>query len=316
MDKRRATTIELIGDEHYDDAEELSQATEELSVMIATRQDEEPLVWTLTVLEGPQRGATYPLRGSTLIGRENYCDISLDERSISRRHVRIDREDDGYTLVDLGSRNGTFVNGRRLEGQTELRPADRIQLGSTIVLSISVKNNRELTIAREQYNKAVQDALTGAYNRHYALDWLERELASARRRGEPLAIFALDIDHFKRINDTLGHACGDAVLVAFVKTIETKLRADSIVARFGGEEFIVAARHIGSDEARGLAERLRIAIEQEPVVFEGRTVRFTASLGYLTSDRHPSCHLQELLQLADRALYVAKHQGRNQAISA
>ena len=120
----------------------------------------------------------------------------------------------------------------------------------------------------------------------------------------------LDLDKFKQVNDTYGHAAGDAVLKSLVDTSSAALRKSDILARFGGEEFVVLLPHADIKEGTMLAERLRKAIESQDITYEGLTLRVTVSIGVSVLAENES-DILEMLSRADRALYTAKNNGRN-----
>lgn len=296
------------------------QVTEEFSVEPHPTYRTPVMAYGLTAISGPERGAIFYLDASKTIGRDAECEIVARHQSVSRQHARLHFEGGRFFVEDLGSRNGTFVNGKRVERRLEIFFGDRVQLGSATVFVLSQRDTREFSLARENYEKAVRDPLTGAYNRHFALEWLARECSSARRRTEPLTVVAIDIDHFKQVNDSYGHAAGDAVLVHVVRAIANELRSDSIVARFGGEEFLVFVRGLDQQNAAAFVERLRESVEGLDLSFEGTTIRVTASFGYISSATVSSCPPEilpdMLLREADAFLYEAKRLGRNCAVTA
>ena len=165
---------------------------------------------------------------------------------------------------------------------------------------------------REAEHRARTDALTGVCNRRHLGEVLAAELQRARAGHRPPAVLLLDIDHFKRINDSYGHAAGDAVLVAVARRVAGSVRTSDTTARWGGEEFCVLLQGVDDDEAlREVAEGVRLRIESEPVVVEGLELAITASVGAAraTSDLLDA---DDLVDAADRALYAAKRRGRNQ----
>jgi len=157
---------------------------------------------------------------------------------------------------------------------------------------------------------AVRDALTGLYNRRMFNEHLLQALARQERGGGNLALVLLDIDHFKKLNDTFGHPAGDAALKNAAQILEQHLRKGDQAARFGGEEFVVILPGTDEGGALRLAERIRSAIERSQLVFEGARISVTASFG---TSIWPSdgADGEALLSAADRALYSAKHAGRN-----
>ena len=160
---------------------------------------------------------------------------------------------------------------------------------------------------------ASRDSLTGLFNRRWLEDLLQREMARCERSDSRLAFALLDIDHFKSVNDRYGHACGDAVLVAFGQTILAKVRATDAVARWGGEEFVLVMPDTDLSNAGLVAERLRSAIEQLTVQHDEVSLRITVSIGL--TDFRPGESSAALAQRADEALYAAKAQGRNRVVT-
>ncbi len=159
---------------------------------------------------------------------------------------------------------------------------------------------------------SIKDSLTGLYNRRHLDVVLVRELQHMQRYHVPMALMMIDLDHFKRVNDTYGHAMGDEVLRNVSRLIASSVRATDFVARFGGEEILLVLPHTSGAAAADLAERLRVRIGDLPHSSNGETVRCTASFGiaaFLPSEA--PLQVDALLQRADEALYAAKHAGRN-----
>jgi len=159
---------------------------------------------------------------------------------------------------------------------------------------------------------AMIDPLTDLHNRRYALPHLARMAERARATGHPFAVMVLDLDRFKAINDTMGHAAGDAVLIEVADRLKSNLRAVDLIARIGGEEFLVALPDTALDPARATAERLRRVIGDRPVTLpSGAEVPVTLSIGLALGGAETS-GVEELIGLADRALMGSKAEGRNQ----
>jgi diguanylate cyclase (GGDEF)-like protein len=158
---------------------------------------------------------------------------------------------------------------------------------------------------------ASNDPLTGLHNRRYFMDVAEVEFRRAKRYDRPLSVISIDIDLFKIINDTYGHAAGDIVLVELSRILETETRDADIPVRMGGEEFVIMLPETGLPLAETLAERLRLKVANMVVYYEGTPMKITISLGIAYLEKSFSC-LQEFLQKSDQALYQAKHNGRNQ----
>ncbi|HVB40784.1 MAG TPA: GGDEF domain-containing protein [Terriglobales bacterium] len=173
-----------------------------------------------------------------------------------------------------------------------------------------------MSIARQRrklVQQACTDALTGALNRR-ALDAAAEGLAAAcRARGAAMAVLAIDLDRFKLLNDTFGHAGGDAMLTAVAQLLTVNLRPTDVVARFGGEEFIAILPERDATAALAIAERLRRRLADMSIEFEGSRLAVTASFGVAHSDGSEAGHLEwrELLRRADHRLYEAKQAGRN-----
>lgn len=168
---------------------------------------------------------------------------------------------------------------------------------------------RVVTLMEETLRLATIDALTGLSNRRaFVLD-LANEMARAQRHTRPLSVILLDVDHFKRINDTHGHASGDAVLAAVGRLLSRSARAGDLVARWGGEEFVVALHHCDLDGAVLAAERIRRDLEATTVESPTGAVHITASMGVTALRGHET--LDGLVDRADRAMYRAKSAGRN-----
>jgi len=154
------------------------------------------------------------------------------------------------------------------------------------------------------------DALTGVLNRRALEEEAEREMARCARSGATLAVFAIDIDHFKKVNDTFHHRGGDIALRELVKVMKRELRLVDVVARLGGDEFVVLLPDASLEPALKVAERLRIAVEQSRLSSGGETIEMTVSIG-VTQFFPTDVTWQVVLERADSALYNAKKAGRN-----
>ncbi len=174
----------------------------------------------------------------------------------------------------------------------------------------------QLITAREQLRvQATYDSLTGLFNRMAILQTLEREVSRSNREKKPLAVIMADLDHFKEINDTYGHQAGDEVLQETARRMLGSLRAYDCVGRYGGEEFLVVAPGSDVNGATELAERLRSSISAKPVMIAGAPIAITLSLGMAISKPNLN-EFDQLLRLADEALYQAKRAGRNRVVAA
>lgn len=247
------------------------------------------------------------------LGRDENCDICLDDTSVSRQHATIMADGDGYVIEDLHSTNGTLVNGKATP-RTKLNAGDTIQLGSFIFKFLSagcVETQYHETV----YTAMTRDALTGAMNKRYLLESMQREIARALRQQQPVCVVMMDIDHFKAVNDTHGHLVGDEVLREFGARLLAASREDSLLARYGGEEFSLLLPSTTIEEAKEISERCRNVIASEPFQTASGPLEITASfgIGCLPLDCALTCN--ELIKIADDRLYDAKDQGRNRVVA-
>jgi diguanylate cyclase (GGDEF)-like protein len=227
----------------------------------------------------------------------------------TERYLRGEFSEVTYRLIGLDGVTRWIRGGGRARRVGERIISEGICRDVTVEVE-AAERIRAALVESERASRT--DALTGVFNRRHFAEEARRELERARRRGTVPGVVLLDVDHFKRINDGYGHAAGDAVLVAVAQRIAERVRPSDTVARWGGEEFAVLAPELEDDAAlRRLAERIRTGVGALEVRLGGAAVRVTASLGaaratarYATPD--------EVLDAADRALYTAKRQGRDQ----
>ena len=162
--------------------------------------------------------------------------------------------------------------------------------------------------------QAISDPLTGLYNRRYLGEFLPRELARSGRNATPVAVMLIDLDRFKRINDSYGHEAGDIVLTAVGNLLKSSVRGSDIACRYGGEEFALILPETGTEIAARRAEDIRVAISGLHLIHAGRPLGgITASFGIALFPNH-ALDADDLLRVADVALYAAKGAGRNRAI--
>jgi diguanylate cyclase (GGDEF)-like protein len=187
-------------------------------------------------------------------------------------------------------------------------PAARQKLGAAAaLLTIAVKNSQLFAAVRDH---SVKDALTGCFNRTHAVDILESELARSRRSGTPLSIVLFDVDFFKRINDSYGHACGDSVLATVGQRIRQVLRRSDVRCRYGGDEFLIVLPETPANGAVRAAEWIRSEMEQILLSPRGDRLTISISAGVATT-YNGALTAPVLIEQADRALYQAKAHGRN-----
>ena len=177
--------------------------------------------------------------------------------------------------------------------------------------NLALEQRKDLLARTER--AGLRDGLTGAFNRRWFDHRAPQVVAQAQGAGDPVSVVLIDIDHFKKINDTYGHPAGDAVLVEVSKQLRQRFRRNDEVARYGGEEFVVLLPGVGAEAAGRAAERVRQALALTGVpVDQGRVVRFTVSAG--VAALQPDDSVSALISRADAALYLAKAQGRDRVV--
>jgi diguanylate cyclase (GGDEF)-like protein len=173
------------------------------------------------------------------------------------------------------------------------------------------RNFQEIDVLHDQLREqANRDALTGLFNRRYLDSTLDRELARCKRDGQPLALIMIDIDHFKQINDTYGHQAGDEILLKLGTLLAGMARAGDVACRYGGEEFLLLIPTMPLDAAVVRAGELRTTFGEMVVPFGEFRLKATLSIGVSAYPGH-GVSAEELIRHADKALYRAKHGGRN-----
>ena len=194
----------------------------------------------------------------------------------------------------------------------ELHPAElrlRIQVGLRIV-----NLERAMVQANEKLRtQAMTDSLTGLLNHGAAIGRLDEELARAARDRLPLTILMIDVDKFKQVNDTYGHAAGDQMAAAVAARIRAACRSYDVVGRYGGDEFLAILPNADAAAGSAIARRLQDGLRQSPPQFEGRTIPLTLSIGVAAVEAHDSAATASaaLLRASDQALYQAKADGRD-----
>ena len=207
--------------------------------------------------------------------------------------------------------NGILFLGERLvfnsDSDAEYTDYEKTQI-LTIASLAAVAINNSILLERSS-----TDMMTKLKLRFFFFNALGEKLDAARAQKNPLAILMLDIDFFKRFNDTYGHDCGDFVLKQVAFLIKSNLRETDLACRYGGEEFTVMLDKTKKDDALAIAERIRLAVEQCDFVFNDRTMKVTVSCGISVFDykKNPISIPQQLVKQADQGLYMSKHNGRN-----
>jgi diguanylate cyclase (GGDEF)-like protein len=249
------------------------------------------------------------------IGRDKKCDFVLTDERVSKVHCELNLmvtdEFEQIILKDLDSTNGTYVNGASIK-QKILMPGDKIELGET-VLRFNYHDEIEEKYHSKLFNFASKDSLTGMYNKRYVMNELQKHINMAKRNNRIFSLVMIDIDNFKKINDTYGHVTGDEFLKKVAFTIDLNLRQQDVSGRFGGEEFLIILPETTIEGAFNLAKRIRKKIADTEILHKGKTIKGTISIGVSQFDIK-SPDLKTLLKSADNALYMAKQAGKNKVV--
>lgn len=290
-------------------------------------------------------------KGSYIIGRSDDVDFIISSKDVSRRHAKVVYDGDDITVEDLDSTNGTFVNGKRIsvenlqsgdeicigdfkimvdDGTGKYSCPDVTEIGrkgqETVIIEKHFSTLRKKLkdddlkqqfrtiedVVKKSRKKlstmANEDKLTGLYNRQHFDKLSKAEFDQAKREKRHLSILFIDIDHFKRVNDTYGHDKGDETLRIVAHLIRASCRKSDYVARYGGEEIVVILPKTASCDAIQVARDINTIIAQQSTSLLG--FQLTVSIGVATYP-NDGTDLKQILKNADRALYLAKDNGRN-----
>jgi diguanylate cyclase (GGDEF)-like protein len=272
----------------------------------------------LIVVEGGTPGDLLRLSHSgSRIGRSPENTVQLLDPSVSRHHAAVGVDsNETVWITDLASTNGTFLNGGRLTPHIAypVQDGDRIQFGSTIIVKYVRLDPCDEKFQRDLFERTVRDPLTGLYNRAFFMEQLGPLAERGAARGLGLAVLMLDIDHFKKINDSFGHDVGDTVLCEVGRVLRESARSEDLVARYGGEEFVLALPVAAPDQATERAERVRVGLSLRRIDTAAGSIRVTASLGLAFAPPGRNRPSAALITAADHCLYQAKNSGRNRVV--
>ncbi|MBL6990878.1 MAG: GGDEF domain-containing protein [Bacteriovoracaceae bacterium] len=265
----------------------------------------------IVAVGGPIDGAIFDLNiGETLIGRGLKNTMPIDLPGISRKHVKITVQEGDTFVEDLGSSNGTRVNNQLVNGKRKLFKNDVINIG-VLSLKFIPKGDPDRLIYDKLNLDAVTDELTGCYNKTFFNSTCDMEMRKSKIMGHNLSLIIIDLDHFKKVNDTHGHDAGDFILKEMPSLIRNHgLRAKDIFARYGGEEFVVLLPETDLQQAADLASRLRALIQKHKFMYGDIEIPVTGSFGVSQNLDNVKDGV-ELFKLADQAVYKSKEDGRN-----
>jgi two-component system cell cycle response regulator len=228
-------------------------------------------------------------------------------------------EQETPVVIITGQGNEVIASKIIQAGAYDYLPKDSL---SSSALSRAIMNTLEKSKLKKQvketYNRmvdmSVRDALTGLYNRRYFMEVLDREISRSQRYKTDLVLCLLDIDHFKNINDSFGHAAGDAVLKKLGVLLKESIRDNDIACRYGGEEFIILLPHTNIEEASIMSERFRERVAAYDFKHESSLLKVSVSIGIAQYQRGEDKSGAVFVEHADRALYQAKAEGRNRSV--
>lgn len=215
-------------------------------------------------------------------------------------------------IAPVTDTDGTIVNYIAIKEDVTAKKASDTKLREAYI-RLEEQMKKIQGLQDKLHEQAIRDPLTKLHNRHYLKETLSRELSRAIRERYPISFLLLDIDHFKHVNDTYGHAAGDSVLRELADQLAEFTRTGDIVCRYGGEEFLVAFPNTKEGDAFFIADRLRESIQETPIYVEHHAISITISAGISEFPTHGQYEAL-ILEAADKALYQAKHNGRNQVV--
>lgn len=251
------------------------------------------------------------------------CDLDMP-RCDGLKFLRLKGTDPAFESIPVIVVTGAEDLTRKVQALTSgasdyvVKPFEPNELAARISVHLKL---RKLQAELVRTNNALQrmtqiDPLTEVANRRHLTERMEEEYLRSRRYERPLSVGMLDIDHFKKLNDTYGHPAGDHALIEVAKLIKQTLRCHDFVARYGGEEFVMLLPETPADRALMAFERVRVAIERAEITYGGARLPLTASLGVASFPHQLLCKASDFITLADAALYDAKRSGRNRVVAA
>ena len=285
-----------------------------------TLDDDKPIQDTpstglyLLMVHGDETGRRHRLNLNEIVtlGRSADATIVINDNRISGIHCTVVRTAHGVMVEDHHSRNGTYIDDKRIAEKTPLHMDAQLRLGRT-VMRLEMKSDEEIAREEKLFKDATTDPLTRIPNRRWFTERAVDEIEFSRRHQRSLCVVMLDVDHFKKINDNYGHPIGDLVLSTLAGVLFEQKRAEDLLCRYGGEEFILLLRETQMPQAVVFCNRLRVAVESFAFCWGEVKVPVSVSIGI--SAHRADDTLEKLIQRADEALYTAKQNGRNRVES-
>jgi diguanylate cyclase (GGDEF)-like protein len=307
--KKEKKTPDFDGDSHT-----VAIKTDKMKLGRLHRKGE--LIPVLTVIDGPRIGSVYRFTkpGSDIVIGRAKSEFVIKDETVSRHHARVAyvraAGKQVVSITDLGSTNGTYVNGQETK-RSILQDGDRIQLGDVLLRFEMVDpiDAKYISDVSRMIKAAEWDPLTGLYTRKYLEDEVPKVFSYLKKREQNLCLLMVDIDHFKVINDLYGHPTGDEVLRQLGRLIRDNIRGHDIPIRYGGEEVTIFLPGCDKKVARQIAERLRTAVEAHRFDCGSEEIKVTISIGLAELAEEDT--VESLISRADDALYDAKRAGRN-----
>lgn len=270
-----------------------------------------PVVW---VIAGPDLHSYVKLTlvDEVVIGRDPKADLRLSDPEVSRRHALIRWRDDGkFEVHDLGSTNGVEIDGQRVDAVV-VEPGTKVNIVN-VTLMVGLLEAPQIDHMKRLEARLASaegcDTLTGLHRRSWLEEKLPYMVTRAQATGHYLCCLFLDLDHFKQVNDSFGHLVGDQVLRQAARLAVSSCRLEDVWVRYGGEELVAFMPNIDEERAWAVAERVRTAIMSYDWSRTHADLLVTASIG--TARLRPGETVESWIGRADKALYMAKHNGRN-----
>lgn len=247
----------------------------------------------------------------------------IDGPEIVRRLRENEGDESHYTIIITSAKSEDSVVQALAAGADDFiaKPVRINELRARVAVGRRVKDLQQSLVEKlhklEEATEIISqlartDELTGLHNRRSFLEIFTLALSSAFRHNHPLSLISIDLDHFKTVNDTLGHIAGDLVLKDFARLMQRMARSEDIIGRLGGEEFMILLPHADCTAAAALAERIRVATTQHP----GSAIPVIVTASFGIAQWQEGEEADALIQRADKALYRAKHEGRNRVVTA